>query len=105
VAGCGVWEEGTAAVTLEPDELREGRGREGRARLPCSSLSFLGTGVAASLRTESADGARAPPPELRLVFSWWAGSAPGTGEGALEPLAAAAFNICALSWAAWRSDR
>lgn len=94
---------GTAVLA---DEMREVRGLMGRLLLvdgpatpaPSYSSSFLGRGVTASLRTESAEGARPVPELIRLMGSEVAGgSAPGTGEGALEPLVAAALSICALS--------
>lgn len=58
--------------------------------------SFLGRGE--SFRMESDDGARPPPDAVRLIPSAVAGpgpaeSEPGTGDGALEPLVAAALRI------------
>jgi hypothetical protein len=111
---CCIW-DGTAVL---PDEFRELPGRTGRAFLiddgptaPAAlrSSSYSGSGVPVSLRTERAEGAR-PAPELirlgRSAVAWWfGGSAPGTGDGPLEPLAAAAFSIWALTWEVWRSVR
>jgi hypothetical protein len=96
------------------DEFRVGAGRMGKEVLTdefmalgaARSSSVLSWGVPASLRADSTDGGRAAPEPMRLAASVWkaaGGSAPGTGEGALEPLAAAALSMCALSWEVWRS--
>ena len=101
---------GGGKTVVPPDEFRESWGRPeaaGLAGVGERVASLLGKGE--SLRIESADGARPPPPEpVRLMASaagYPAGSAPGTGEGADEPLMAATLRICALSCDVWRSVR
>ena len=53
--------------------------------------------MAVSLRNADAEEARPAPELVRLLDAVVVGSAPGTGEGALDPLIAAALIICALS--------
>lgn len=97
LAPVGFWAN---TVVLE-DEFREGLGREasevfsGVSGMP---PSFLESGE--SFRTERDDGARPLPDPVRLIASAVpgtapapAGSEPGMGEGALEPLVAVAFRI------------
>lgn len=99
---CCVW-DGTAVL---PDEFRELPGRAVRALFiagPAApavlrSSSYSGRGVPVFVRIERDDGARPAPELIRLgrslvVWGFAEGSAPGTGDGALEPLAAAALSI------------
>lgn len=85
------------ATAVPPDEFRESWGRPaGPALAGVGERVPSPLGKGESLRIDSADGARPPPEAVRLIASAKgnpAGSAPGTGDGADEPLTAATLRI------------